>query len=308
MNRRKSYAGRIFLAGIVLVLLGLWLFRPLEHSEKVALIHVEGVIVGGRGQGGLLGDGGGMDSVIRQIQAARDDETVRAVVLRINSPGGSAPASQEVGEELKKLRSAGKPVIASMGDIAASGGYWIAALCDRIYANPGTITCSIGIYIPYANYEELFKKIGVHGEKIKSGPHKDMLSPERPMTAAERAILQEMVDDLYDQFVAVVAEGRKMEPDRVRRLADGRIYTGRQAKKLGLVDEMGTQEDAVNAAARLAGIAGKPAVHEVGRGGLWEMLLGADGQSLFDGLASRLLFGNGPGNRLANPGLVPQLR
>ena len=308
MNRRKSYAGRFFLAGIGLVLLGLWLFRPLEHSEKVALIHVEGVIVGGRGQGGLLGDGSGMDSVIRQIQAARDDETVRAVVLRINSPGGSAHASQEVGEELKKLRSAGKPVVASMGDIAASGGYWIAALCDRIYANPGTITGSIGIYIPYANYEELFKKIGVHGEKIKSGPHKDMLSPERPMTAAERAILQEMVDDLYDQFVDVVAEGRKMEPERVRRLADGRIYTGRQAKKLGLVDEMGTPEDAVNAAARLAGIAGKPAVHEVGRGGLWEMLLGADGQSLFDGLASRLLFGNGPGNRLANPGLVPQLR
>ena len=128
------------------------------------------------------------------------------------------------------------------------------------------------------------------------------------MTAAERAILQEMVDDLYDQFVAVVAEGRKMEPDRVRRLADGRIYTGRQAKKLGLVDEMGTQEDAVNAAAQLAGIAGKPAVHEVGRGGLWEMLLGADGQSLFDGLANRLLFSNGTGSRLANPGLVPQFR
>ena len=308
MNRRKSYAGIFFLAGIVLVVLGLWLFRPLEHSEKIALIHVEGVIVGGRGQGGLLGDGSGMDSVIRQIQAARDDETVRAVVLRINSPGGSAPASQEVGEELKKLRSAGKPVVASMGDIAASGGYWIAALCDRIYANPGTITGSIGIYIPYANYEELFKKIGVHGEKIKSGPHKDMLSPERPMTDAERAILQEMVDDLYDQFVAVVAEGRKMELDRVRRLADGRIYTGRQAKKLGLVDEMGTQEDAVNAAARLAGMTGKPVIHEYGRGGLWEMILGAEGQSLFDGLASRLLFGNGSGNRLANPGLVPQLR
>ena len=308
MNRRKSYAGVFFLTGIVLVLLGLWLFRPLEHSEKVALIHVEGVIVGGRGQGGLLGDGSGMDSVIRQIQAARDDETVRAVVLRINSPGGSAPASQEVGEELKKLRSAGKPVVASMGDIAASGGYWIAALCDRIYANPGTITGSIGIYIPYANYEELFKKIGVHGEKIKSGPHKDMLSPERPMTAAERAILQEMVDDLYDQFVAVVAEGRKMEPDQVRRLADGRIYTGRQAKKLGLVDEMGTQEDAVNAAARMAGITGKPMVHEVGRGGLWEMLVGSDGQSLLDGLTSRLLFGNGSGGRLANPGLVPQFR
>ena len=168
MNRRKSYAGRFFLAGIGLVLLGLWLFRPLEHSEKVALIHVEGVIVGGRGQGGLLGDGSGMDSVIRQIQAARDDETVRAVVLRINSPGGSAPASQEVGEELKKLRSAGKPVVASMGDIAASGGYWIAALCDRIYANPGTITGSIGIYIPYANYEELFKKSAYMAKKSRA--------------------------------------------------------------------------------------------------------------------------------------------
>ena len=195
-----------------------------------------------------------------------------------------------------------------MGDIAASGGYWIAALCDRIYANPGTITGSIGIYIPYANWEELFKKVGVHGEKIKSGPHKDMLSPERPMTTAERAILQEMVDDLYDQFVAVVAEGRKMEPTRVKQLADGRIYTGRQAQKLGLLDEMGTMEDAVNAAAKLAGITGKPAIHEYGRSSVWDAIFGASEQSLLDVLATRLLYGQGAGSRLANPGLIPQLR
>ena len=307
MKRRQTYAGTFCLIGIGLILLGLWLFYPRAKDEKVALIHIEGVIAGGRSQGGLWGEGG-MDSVIRQIQAARDDDSVRAVVIRINSPGGSAPASQEVGEELKKLRGAGKPVVASMGDIAASGGYWIAALCDRIYANPGTITGSIGIYIPYANWEELFKKVGVHGEMIKSGPHQDMLSPERPMTTAERAILQEMVDDLYDQFVAVVAEGRKMEPTRVKQLADGRIYTGRQAQKLGLLDEMGTMEDAVNAAAKLAGITGKPAIHEYGRSSVWDAIFGASEQSLLDVLATRLLYGQGAGSRLANPGLIPQLR
>ena len=257
----------------------------------------------------MWGDGGGTDSIIRQIQAARDDAEVRAVVIRINSPGGSAPASQEVGEELKKLRASGKVVIASMGDVAASGGYWIAALCDRIYANPGTITGSIGVYIPYANWQELLKKIGVSGEKIKSGPHKDMLSPERPMSEKERAIVQEMVDDLYEQFVAVVAEGRKMDPVKVRQLADGRIYTGRQAKALGLVDEMGSMEEAVLAAAKTAGITGKPVLKEYGRSGFWEAIFGPSGQSLLGIFLGQLLQGIAG----ANPGLhyptgLPQLR
>ena len=308
--QRKHVAIFLFLICGIFLLIGGWFFlRSHDRVEQVALIHVDGVIVGGRGQGGLWGDGGGTDSIIRQIQAARDDETVRAVVIRINSPGGSAPASQEVGEELKKLRASGKIVFASMGDVAASGGYWIAALCDRIYANPGTITGSIGVYIPYANWQELLKKIGVSGEKIKSGPHKDMLSPERPMTEKERAIVQEMVDDLYEQFVAVVAEGRKMDPAKVRQLADGRIYTGRQARMAGLVDEMGTLEDAVHAAAKTAGIPGKPVLKEYGRSGFWEAVFGPSGQSLRGIFLGQLLQGmEGAQPSLHYPAGLPQLR
>lgn len=308
MIRRKPLVAIAIVSGVLLFILGFWLFHPFEHTERVAVIYVEGVITGGRGQTGLWGNGGGTDAVVRQIQSARDDAEVKAVVIRINSPGGSAPASQEVGEELKKLRASGKVVVASMGDIAASGGYWIAALCDKIYANPGTITGSIGIYIPYANWEELFGKIGIHGEKIKSGPHKDMLSPERPMTAAERAILQEMVDDLYEQFVAVVSEGRKLDPARVRQLADGRIYTGRQAKVLGLVDEMGAMEEAVNAAAKMSGITGKPLIKEYGHESMWEMIFGSNSQSLAETMLGRLLRVDLSGTRLLSPTQAPQFR
>ena len=309
MSRKQSIIAIFLVFGFLLMLSGWFFLHPFEHAEQVAVIHVEGVIVGGRGQSGLFRNGGGSDAIIRQIQSARDDAEVRAVVIRINSPGGSAPASQEVGEELKKLRASGKVVIASMGDVAASGGYWIAALCDKIYANPGTITGSIGVYIPYANWQELFKKIGVSGEKIKSGPHKDMLSPERPMTEKERAIIQEMVDDLYEQFVAVVAEGRKMDPAKVRQLADGRIYTGRQARTLGLVDEMGTMEDAVRAAAKTAGITGKPVLKEYGRSGFWEAIFGPSGQSLFGVFLNQVLQNAGSQNpALGYPVNTPQFR
>lgn len=248
------------------------------ERNKVAVIYVDGVIVGGRGQGGLLGETGGTDAIIKQLHQARDDASVKAVVLRINSPGGSAPASQEVGTEIKKLRATGKVVVTSMGDTAASGGYWLAAVTERIWANPATLTGSIGVYIPYANWQELYNKIGIHSEKIKSGPHKDILSPERPMTPEERAIIQTMVDDLYGQFVAVVAEGRKMDPARVRQLADGRIYTGSQAKELGLVDELGTMYDAIDGAATMAGIPGKPTVKEYGKVSPWSLLFGARDQ------------------------------
>jgi protease-4 len=154
-------------------------------SDKIAVIYVEGVIMGGRGQSSLLSEYGGTDLVMKQLHQARDDSSVKAIVLRINSPGGSAPASQEVGEEIKKLRAAGKIVVASMGDVAASGGYWLAACSDKVYANPATLTGSIGVYMPYANWEELYKKIGIRQEKIKSGEHKDILSPERQMTAED---------------------------------------------------------------------------------------------------------------------------
>lgn len=250
-----------------------------SQSDKIAVIYVEGVIVGGHGQNGLFGEQGGTDQVIRQLHEARDDESVKAVILRVNSPGGSAAASQEVGVEIKKLRAKGKIVVTSMGDVAASGGYWLAACTDKIYANSTTMTGSIGVYVPYANWEELYKKIGIYQEKIKSGPHKDILSPERTMTEDERAIVQVMVDDIYNEFVNVVAEGRKMDKEQVRKLADGRIYTGNQAKQLGLVDELGNLYDAIDGTAKLAGISGKPEIKEYGKHSPWSMLFGANEQA-----------------------------
>jgi protease-4 len=262
------------LAGLAFMGMGAKERGKANRSGKIAIIYVEGVILGGRGQSTVLMEQGGTDQIIKQIHQARDDESVKAVVLRINSPGGSAAASQEVGEELKKLRAQGKVVVTSMGDVAASGGYWLAACTDKIYANPTTMTGSIGVYMPYANWEELYKKIGIYQEKIKSGPHKDILSPERQMTSEERGIIQIMVDDIYNQFVDVVTEGRKMDREQVRKLADGRIYTGNQAKQLGLVDELGNMYDAIDGASQLAGIVGKPTIKEYGKQSPWNMLFG----------------------------------
>jgi protease-4 len=260
------------LAGLAFMGMGAKERSKANRSNKIAIIYVEGVILGGRGQSTVLMEQGGTDQIIKQIHQARDDDSVKAVVLRINSPGGSATASQEVGEELKKLRAKGKVVVTSMGDVAASGGYWLAACTDKIYADPTTITGSIGVYIPYANWEELYKKIGIYQEKIKSGAHKDILSPERQMTSEEREIVQIMVDDIYNQFVDVVTEGRKMDREQVRKLADGRIYTGNQAKQVGLVDELGNMYDAIDGASQLAGIVGKPTIKEYGKQSPWNLL------------------------------------
>jgi len=301
----------LLIAGVVIVSLAAAAFvvpgmksrRSGGEKSAVAIVYVDGVIVGGRGQAGLMGETGGTDAIIKQLHQARDDATVKAIVLRINSPGGSAPASQEVGTEIKKIRATGKPVVASMGDVAASGGYWLAAVTDRIYANPATLTGSIGVYIPYANWQELYNKLGIRAEKIKSGPHKDILSPERPMTAEERAIIQVMVDELYGQFVAVVAEGRKMDPARVRQLADGRIYTGSQAKELGLVDELGTMYDAIDGAASLAGIAGKPALKEYGKVSMWSVLFGGHDELSLERLFLRQMRQEAP---LTAPLAIPE--
>ena len=271
----------IILVGIVISLVALLVLSGNKKQigeGKIALIYVDGVIMGGRGQTTLWGESGGTDALMKELREARDDETIRGIVLRINSPGGSAPASQEVGEEIKKLRQSGKPVVTSMGDVAASGGYWLAAVTDKIYANPATLTGSIGVYIPYTNWEELFQKVGIRSEKIKSGPHKDILSPDRTITDEERAIIQSMVDDLYEQFITVVAEGRRLEKEKVRQLADGRIYTGNQAKALGLVDELGNLYDALDAARQLAGVHGKASIKEYGRSNPWSALLGSSSQ------------------------------
>ena len=227
----------------------------LTPSNRVAVIRVSGAIVGGDDDpfqlnGENVATSGGL---MKKFRKARQDDSVKAVLLRIDSPGGSAAATQEAARELQRLKDAGKPVIVSMGDTAASGAYWLAAMGDEVYANPSTITGSIGVYMGYYDLQGLSQKLGVTEEKIKSGPHKDIYSPFRPMTDEERQMTQTMVDSMYNQFVAVVAEGRHMDEGKVRALADGRVFTGEQAKAAGLVDTMGNYYDALAEAGRRIG-------------------------------------------------------
>lgn len=225
----------------------------LRESGKVAVIRVDGPIIGGDGEDFALSRSAAAASgdLMRQFRKARKDEDVKAVLLRINSPGGSAAATQEAAAELQRLKDAGKPVVVSMGDTAASGAYWLAAYGDKVYANPSTITGSIGVYMSYYDLQGLSQKIGVSEQKIKSGEHKDMFSPFRPMTGEEQQLTQAMVDAMYNQFVAVVAKERHMDEATVRSLADGRVFTGEQAKKEGLVDELGNYYDALAYAGEL---------------------------------------------------------
>lgn len=249
---------------------GLRLYGP---RDAVGIIYLDGVLVSGAGGADLLGSVLGSDDIIGYIEEATWDPTVKALVLRINSPGGSAAAAEEIGRELQKFKAAGKVLVASMGDVAASGAYWIAAGADEIMANASTITGSIGVIMQVQRLEELYEKIGVEVETIKSGPHKDIGSATRQLTAEEREILQSMVDDIFHQFVDVVAAGRGMTREEVLELADGRIFTGRQAQEAGLVDSIGNFYDAIDRAAELAGITGDYDVIEYGRVSPLERLL-----------------------------------
>lgn len=218
----------------------------LPVGEKVAVLPVTGLIAES-------------EPTIEQLKKFAEDDSVKAIVLRINSPGGGVGPSQEIHEEVLKLRGK-KPVVASMGTLAASGGYYIACAAEKIYANPGTITGSIGVIIQFVNVKDLIEKIGVRGMVVKSGPFKDTGSPVRDMEPGERELLQGVIDDVHGQFVKAVAEGRKMEPGKVREIADGRILSGAQALALGLVDALGNQEDAVAEAGRMGKIDGEPKV------------------------------------------------
>jgi protease-4 len=225
--------------------------------NKIALIDVEGMLLNAR-TSGLLSSGDNPVSLFRErLDAAAGDKRVKAVVLRINSPGGAVTASDIMYNDLVQFRKeTGKPVVACLMDVAASGGYYVAMASDRVYAHPTTVTGSIGVIMSLYNASGLLSLVGVVSEPIKSGPNKDMGSPTRPMTPEERALFQGIVDSFYEQFVEVVAKGRShcLEREQVKALADGRVYTGTEAKKLGLVDEVGYLEDAFQAAAELAGI------------------------------------------------------
>jgi protease IV len=196
---------------------------------------------------------------IEEIERYRDDDNIKAVLLRIDSPGGGVAASQALYHEVLKCREQ-KPVVAAMASVAASGGYYVACAADSIVAHEGTITGSIGVLAAYLRTEELFHKIGLDVTVIKSGDLKDVGSPYREMTEEEKSYLGGILDKVYDQFVAAVSDGRHLPVERVRELAEGRIYTGDQAVDLGLVDKIGTYEDALLMAARMGGVSGRPRV------------------------------------------------
>jgi protease-4 len=225
-----------------------WLCR-----DKIAVIDVEGLILNAKGSS-LFGSSDNPVSLFRErLDAAANDKHVKAVVLRINSPGGAVTASDVMYQDLVNFRKeTKKPVIACMMDVAASGAYYLAMGSDLVYAHPTTVTGSIGVIMSLYNATGLFHLVGVTSDPIKSGPNKDIGNPGRPMTPEERALLQGMVDSFYNQFVQVVARGRHLPEARVRALADGRVYTGLDAQRLGLVDKVGYLEDALQAAMDLA--------------------------------------------------------
>lgn len=230
-------------------------------GDRVGVVLVRGVLADARG-------------IIEQIDDFDGNDSVKAVVLRVESPGGGVVPSQEIYDRLKKVKE-NKIVVASLGAVAASGGYYIACAADKIVANPGTVTGSIGVILQFPLFEELFRKIGIGSTTVKSGKYKDMGSPFRELTPGERAYLQGVTNDIYEQFVDTVLVSRNIPPSRTAEIAEGKIFTGRQALELGLVDALGSEQDAIDLAAKLSGVEGKPAVvyGEEKKGGLLRYLL-----------------------------------
>jgi len=282
MKRRRIFIG--ILAIVVLLCLffsGLFLIGrlsmksgPLPFGDKIAIVEVKGVITQS-------------SEVIGEIHQYLADDGVKAIILRVDSPGGGVGPSQEIYKEVVKAKKK-KRIVTSMGAVAASGGYYVACASDLIVANPGTITGSIGVIMQFSNFEELLKKIGIKGMVIKSGEHKDMGSPFREMTPEEKRIMQATLDNVHDQFIRAVAEGRNLDRTKVTPLADGRIMTGEQAKQVGLVDVMGNLQDAVDEASKLAGIEGRPQViYPKKKLSIWEFLIKETASGVIEALREK---------------------
>ena len=243
----------IFLLGF-LGLLGLstgisWLLpdKMTGAPGKLALVEIKGVI-------------SDSTEIVRQLVKFRRDDDIRGIVLRINSPGGAVGPSQEIYDEVLRIRESDKMIFASLGSTAASGGYYVASPAHRVFANPGTLTGSIGVIMAFSNIEELMGKIGLRPEVVKSGEFKDSGSPLRPMTSKERKLLQGVVDDVHQQFVEAVARGRNLPIEEVKKVADGRIFTGRQAHRLKLVDQLGGLQETIDNLAEKVSIPGIPKI------------------------------------------------
>ena len=243
----------------VIVLSVASLDEPLIGEPSVAVLDIIG---------GIYTPAGMIEQLDRYVR----HENVPAIVIRLNTPGGGVAATQEVYESVRKAKDAGKIVIASMGTVAASGGYYIAAACDTIIASPATITGSIGVIATFPDLSGLYEKVGIDYAVIKTGEFKDTGSTTRGLTEQEREYLDEVLADIFDQFLEVVATERGMPLEEVRVLADGRVFTGRQALENGLIDMLGTYQDAVDLAGELAGLGVDPPVYRENRVGLWDIL------------------------------------
>jgi protease IV len=239
-------------------------------GEKIAVVELRGVIMSS-------------DDIVRQLRKYRDMRSVKAILLHIDSPGGGVVPSQEMYEQVREIRDGGKPVIVSMGSLAASGGYYVACGATRLVANRGTLTGSIGVISEFLQLRGALDKLGIDMKTIKSGKLKDAGSPTKKMNEEEEKYFQSLMDNVHEQFMSVVARERHMDVEDLRGLADGRVYTGEQAVQLGLVDTIGTYQDALDIAARIAGIKGQPAVIiERKRQGVFDSMFGEVGESVRD--------------------------
>jgi len=258
------------------LLLSLHFFSPsttVLFKEKIGVVSITGTISSSK-------------TISSQLVKFSEDESIKAIILRINSPGGGVGATQEIYREVQKIISR-KPVVASMGSVAASGGYYVAAPATKIVANPGTITGSIGVFIQFVRLEELLNKIGVDLEIVKSGEFKDMGSPDRKLTGRDREILDALIKDLQGQFVSAVAAGRNLSVEKVKEIADGRIFSGARAKDLGLVDFMGNFQDTIEITKDLLDIKGDVALvyPKKSTGGLWNLFLKSSARIMVEALA-----------------------
>lgn len=275
IRRFARYAG-IFLAITALIYLfgrGAAHFGrsiPLVGGAQIGVVRINGVILHSR-------------KTIREIRTLASDPDVKAILLRINSPGGAVVPSQDIYEEVLKARKKGKTVVASIGTVGASGAYYIASASDFIMASSGSLTGSIGVIMELAEVKDLLDKLGIHSEVIKSGAMKDIGSPFRPMTADEKAYMKSLLSNIHQQFISAVAKGRHLSMDKVQPLADGRVFTGEMALRYHLVDGLGDYRDALRKASLMAHLKTIPSVREFRKKGVWDSLLSSRVSTFLDG-------------------------
>src|SRR4030095_3487849 len=269
------FIGLIFVGVCFLIFAKAIANRGFEYTstgsgDKIAVVEINDVIVTS-------------ERPVEQLKKFREDKSIKAIILRINSPGGGVAASQEIYEEVKRTRDSGKLVVVSMGSIAASGGYYISMGANLIVANPGSLTGSIGVIMQFMNLKEMAEKLGIKSTTIKSGELKDSGNPFRDVNSKDTAYFQEVVNNTFGQFIDVVARERKMDKDKLMQYANGRVFTGLQAKEYGLIDSLGTFEDAIRITSRMAGIEGEPRIiREKKKISIFEELLGTKIEDVTD--------------------------